>query len=60
LAGFKNLAELSLAYCKVTDTGLRELAPLKNLTGLHVCGTKVTEAGIAALQKELPKCAIYR
>jgi hypothetical protein len=43
----------------VTDDGLMELAALKNLTTLRVnVYGKITPAGIAALQKELPKCNI--
>lgn len=45
---------------KVTDAGLKELAPLKNLTTLSLRDTKVTDAGVAELQKVLPKCKISK
>src|ERR1043165_4306297 len=40
---------LDLAYSDVTDTGLKELAPLTNLTVLNLCATKVTDAGLKEL-----------
>jgi len=44
----------------VTDTGLKNLAPLKNLTTLGLSDTKVTDAGVEKLQQALPKCKITK
>jgi Leucine-rich repeat (LRR) protein len=52
------LENLSLAWTKITDLGLKELAPLQSLTSLDLSGTKVTVAGVKELQKALPKCEI--
>jgi RNA polymerase sigma factor (sigma-70 family) len=58
LAGLTNLQWLDLAHTQITDAGLKHLAGLTNLQWLSLFGTKTTKAGIAALQKELPACAI--
>jgi len=49
-----------LAFRKITDAGLKELAPFKNLTSLYLKRTHVTFAGGKELQKALPKCRIIR
>jgi internalin A len=58
LAGLKSLKELDLRVTKVTDAGLKELVALKNLQRLYIFATEATREGVAALQKELPKCII--
>jgi len=60
LAGLNGLEELYLSGPQITDAGLKELAGLKSLKTLQLRGTKVTAAGVAALQKKLPACKIYR
>ena len=52
--------ELDLPDTKVTDEGLKELAPLKNLTALDLRRTRVTDAGVRDLQKALPECKIAK
>jgi hypothetical protein len=54
----KQLTELSLVECPITDDGLAELAQLKQLRLLAVDRTGVTAAGIARLQRALPECEI--
>ena len=43
------LTSLYLGGTKVTDTGVKELVPLRNLTGLTLGGTQVTDAGAKEL-----------
>lgn len=43
------ITSLCLGANKVTDAGLKELAPLKNLTYLNLSGTKVTDRGLKEL-----------
>ncbi len=45
----KPVVTVSLGYTKVTDAGLKELAPLKNLTTFNLNGTEVTSAGLKEL-----------
>jgi|GEM_PF-2505728 len=45
----KPVIEVQLSNTKVTDAGLKELAPLKNLTTLDLGGTNVTDAGLKEL-----------
>ena len=45
---------LDLTFSDLSDTGLKELIPLKNLAEVKVGGTKTTAAGIAAFQKARP------
>jgi hypothetical protein len=59
-ASGKPVVAVNLGGTKVTDAGLKELAPLKNLTELYLTGTKVTDAGVKELQKALPKCQIFK
>jgi internalin A len=59
LAGLTNLQSLNLHDTKVTDAGLKELVALKNLQRLYLFATETTREGVAALQKELPKCKIH-
>jgi hypothetical protein len=49
LAALKSLTALNLGNTKVTDAGLKELAPLENLTTLGLKGTQVTDAGLKEL-----------
>jgi hypothetical protein len=51
---------LDLVSTRVTDGGLKELAPLKNLTTLKLRETKVTDVGVAELRKALPNCKVSR
>ena len=43
----------------MTDTGLKELAPLKNLTYLYLAGTQVTDAGLKELAPLTDLTALY-
>jgi internalin A len=43
------VVEVLLAYTKLTDAGLEELAPLKSATTLDLTGTLVTDAGLKGL-----------
>ena len=52
------LRELLLSGNRLTDAGLKHLAPLSNLAVLEVKDTGTTAAGVAELQKALPKCKI--
>jgi internalin A len=45
----EEVISLRLNYGKVTDAGLKELAPLKNLTSLDLEQTAVTDAGLKEL-----------
>jgi len=56
----KPVVTLSLNDRRITDAGLKELAPLTNLTELNLFGTKVTDAGVRELQKALPRCKIFK
>ncbi len=58
VAGLKNLQVLDLSSTRVTNVGLKELVGLKNLRWLNLSTADVTPKGIAALQKDLPKCKI--
>ncbi len=44
----------------ITDRGLLQLTALKDLEEIQVTKTGITAAGIAAFQKELPKCRIIQ
>jgi hypothetical protein len=56
----KPVVKVGLRDKRVTDAGLKELAPLKSLTTLELPFTTVTAAGLKELQKALPKCEISR
>ena len=45
----KPVINVSLAFTKVTDAGIKELTPLKNLTTLNLMYTQVTDAGMKEL-----------
>ena len=44
------ISSLDLARTKVTDAGLKAIAPMKNLTELRLDGTAVTDAGLDSLK----------
>lgn len=50
LAGLKNLVELNLAYCQITDRGLQAVGQMEHLRTLSLPGTKVTDAGLSHLK----------
>jgi len=53
------VVRLSLAHCKITDTGLVQLKGMANLEKLMFFGCPgITEQGVANLRKALPKCSI--
>jgi serine/threonine protein kinase len=54
----RQLTELSLVECPITDKGLAELSQLRQLRLLAVDRTGVTAAGVARLQRALPECEI--
>ncbi len=54
----KELGELSLVGCRITDQGLKTIAQLKQLKLLAVDRTGVTAAGVAGLHIALPDCEI--
>ncbi len=57
-----NVTHLDLAYTKITDAGLKELAKLQNLTVIYLNATQITDAGlkeVAKLQK-LTKLYLFR
>lgn len=54
----RDLTELDLVQCPVTDAGLLQLSKLETLEELYLFETTVTDAGPAQLQKELPQLAI--
>jgi hypothetical protein len=58
VAALKRLQVLDLSATRVTDLGLKKLAWLKDLRWLNLRTPDVTAKGVAALQKELPKCKI--
>jgi len=53
---------MSVISTKVTDAGLKELAPLKNLSTLDLSGTAVTDAGLKELAplKNLTSLDLFR
>ena len=55
-----SLSVLYLAWCPVTDEGLRLLAACPNLENLNVGASKVTDAGIADLKAALPNLKVER
>jgi hypothetical protein len=56
----EDVYSLDLRNSRLTDAGLKGLAPFKNLILLDMTGSKVTEDGVAELQKALPYCKISR
>src|SRR5262249_8869610 len=48
-AALKSLRTLSLNFSRVTDAGLKELAPLQSLQGLDLGLTRVTDPGLKEL-----------
>ena len=58
LAGMKNLEDLSLNDTDITDSAVPHLSKLKKLEKLSFRRTKITAKGLAALQRNLPKCKI--
>jgi hypothetical protein len=42
----KNLQALNLEFDKITDAGLKDLAPLTNLHLLKLAGTPISDAGL--------------
>jgi eukaryotic-like serine/threonine-protein kinase len=52
------LTELGLSETQVNDAGLANLAGLTSLQSLDLRGARATAMGVAALQRNLPKCKI--
>jgi len=45
-ADLAKVTQFSLAYTKITDAGLKELAKMQNLTQLYLQATQITDAGL--------------
>ena len=57
-ADFAKVTSLFLAFTKITDDSLKEVAKMEKLEKLLLNDTKVTKAGVTELKKALPKCRI--
>ena len=60
-ADLAKVTKLSLAFTKITDTGLKEVAKLKKLTELILAGTKITDTGLKDVAKlqQLTNLGLY-
>ena len=57
-ADLGKVTRLNLAYIKITDAGLKEVAKLQKLFNLQLYDTKITKTGVVELKKAMPKCRI--
>ncbi len=60
LLRLRNLEELDLSLCKVTDDGLSRLAALKHLKLLYLYKTNVSDGAVAALKRAIPSLRVFR
>jgi internalin A len=50
-ADLAKVTKLSLAFTKITDAGLKEVAKLQNLTWLYLSNTQITDGGLVEVAK---------